>query len=409
MNLKSLLVAVFAMGLSISDSIGQITDNPRVEEQSQKYVKIKRVELTDKYTVIYLQFNQEGRGGLSIPRELPGDIIIPPENFKQTDPEIWLDKETRLYKPGEINTKFKLIRAENIPTETVRRKVSPGEKVDFVAYFERLTPGIEVFDFYEGRSQNGTQSWNFYGVHIKNPLKKNVVPSPKVAPKQAPPASKPEPAMEADRTVLQAEEPEWVVTKGTVFDSKTKKPIPAVISYQEQGDSLQIRSASGNYRIGMNPRERYTLRVTAKGYYGSNTEVALADSASQLTFTQDIYLTPLAVGETISLSNIYFETSQFALLPESFTELNELVRMMEDNPEIKIRVEGHTDNIGDPDKNIELSRKRAESVREYLVKKGIDEKRIEAQGFGATRLITKSGSDEQRRKNRRVELVITAR
>jgi OOP family OmpA-OmpF porin len=410
MNLKSLLVALFTIGLSLINSFGQTTENPRVEEQSAEYVKIKKVELTDKYTIIYLQFNERGAGSAlpALPPGFPGDVIPPMGAGKQSS-TIWLDSETRLYKPGEVNTKFKLVKAENIPTENVK-KVSPGEKVDFVAYFERLSPGIEIFDFYEGRSQQGQQSWNFYGIHIKNPLKKDLTKSTKVPAKDPFSTPKPTPKpTEPEKPIAKPQEAEFAVIKGTVYNSKTKQPIPAQISYQENGDSLQVSSSSGNYRIGINPKERYSLRATAKGFYGANAEVSAADSSGKLTFTQDIFLTPLSVGETIGLSKIYFETSQFALLPESYTELNQLVQTMKDNPEIGIRVEGHTDNIGDPDKNIELSRKRAESVKNYLIQKGIEESRIEAKGLGATRLLTKSGTEEERSKNRRVELVITGK
>ncbi len=411
MNFKSLLVALFAIGLSISKSLGQITDSPRIDEQSAEYVKIKRVELTDQYTIIYLQFNdRSSRADDTYPRNFPGDII-PPRNSQTQASTIWLDPETRLYKPGEVNNKFRLIKAENIPTSKVR-KVTPGERVDFVAYFERLSPGIEVFDFYEGRSQQGQQSWNFYGVHIRNPLKRDENKTPKTLPKAIPAETNPAPvesSKPSEKIIPRIEEAQFAIVKGTVFDAKTKQPIAAQIAYQEEGDSLQMNSSSGKFRIGMNPKQRYNLRVTSKGYYGASTEVSPVDSIGKVTFTRDIYLTPLSVGETIALSNIYFETSKFDLLPESFQELNELVQMMKDNAEIKIRVEGHTDNIGDRDKNIELSRKRAEAVRDYLIKNGIHAERIEAKGFGATRLITKSGTDEERRKNRRVEFVITGK
>ena len=405
MNVKSLLVTLFTIGLSLSKSFGQITENPKVEEQSAEYVTIQKVELTDKYTVIYLQFKEKGApGGLRLPDDFPGDII--PRNMPgQNNSTIWLDPETRLYKPGEVNVKFKLIKAENIPTES-RKKVKTGERVDFVAYFERLPPGIEIFDFYEGRAEKGYQSWNFYGVHITNPLKKNAssAKSKAVAPKPAKPAEIAKKPAEKKPT-----EPEEVfgVIRGTVFSNKTKEPIAAVISYQEEGDSLQVKSSSGNYRIGISGKQRYNFRVSAPGYYGANLEVSAIDSSRKLNFSKDIYLIPLAVGEAITLSNIYFATSEFKLLPESSGELNQIVQMMKDNPQVGIRIEGHTDNVGDPDKNIELSRKRAESVREYLIQKGIAETRIEAKGLGAIKLLTKSSDEQERRKNRRVEMVIT--
>jgi len=412
MNLRSLLVLVCTIGLSLHTSFGQITENPRVDEQSAEYVKIKRVELTDKYTVIYLQFIDNGKQlSPSLPPELQDGYF--PQLKTDMGSSIWLDPETRLFKPGEINIKFKLIRAENIPTENTK-KISPGEKVDFVAYFERLTPGIEVFDFYEGRSRPGTQSWNFYGIHIKNPLKKpvnkakaNAVTKTPVPAKKTLPAKKELETFKKPEVVKPADDEIIATVKGTVYNAKTREPVSARIAYVEKGDSLEVNSSSGKYRIGIDAKDKYELQVTAKGYYGTSAEISASDSTGNLNLTRDFYLIPLAVGETIALPNIYFETSQFTLLPESAAELDQLVQMMKNNPEIGIRIEGHTDLVGDPDKNIDLSRKRAQSVKEYLTKRGIDERRIEAKGYGGIRPLVKSGSEEERRKNRRVEFVIT--
>lgn len=414
MDFKLLSACFGALFISCHASFGQITDNPKVDEQSARYVKIKRVELTENNTIVYLQFIEKKAQQPDFRQAPPRMLPLP--DFKQGQiPEqgnqIWLDPETRLYKPGEIDKKFKLIRAENIPTET-KKNVAAGDTVDFVAYFERLTPGIEEFDFYEGRSSGGYQSWNFYGVHIKNPLKKQPQKSSKPVAKAAPPAKKPAAkpqAKEPEKPEAQspnAKSPEISVLQGTVYNAKTKQPIPAQLSYVEKGDSLQFKSSSGKYRIGLDGGEQYNFKATARGYYASSFTVTPADSSSKGSLSKDLYLTPLIVGETILLPNIYFETSKYTLLPESFPELNQLVEVMHDNPDIKIRVEGHTDNVGDFDKNLELSRQRAEAVKNYLVEKGIDTARIEAKGYGGTRPLTK-GSEEERRKNRRVEIVVT--
>lgn len=416
MNFKLLSASFGAILLSIHTSFGQITENPKVEESSVPYVKIKKVELTDANTVIYLQFiepkAQKQPQFRSQPRMSPfPDSRVP--QFPQQgigQSQIWLDPETRLYKPGEIDKKFKFIRAENITT-TTKTSVANGDTVDFVAYFERLTPGIEEFDFYEGRSSNGSQSWNFYGIHIKNPLKKQPEKGSKPITNATVPAKKPTVKPAGKPTQKQAPAPtvkketEMAALKGTVYNAKTKEPIAAQLSYLEKGDTLQIRSSSGNYRVGVDAGEQYKFRVMARGYYGSSFSLAPGDSSGK-SFDHDVYLTPLIVGETILLPNIYFETSKYTLLPESYEELNRLVDVMRDSPTVKIRVEGHTDNVGDFDKNLELSRQRAESVKNYLVEKGIESSRIEAKGYGGTRPLTK-GSEEERKKNRRVEFVIT--
>jgi len=408
MTYKSLFAFTCATVLSLTATFGQITENPRVEEQSAPYVKIKRVELTDEYTIIYMRFVERESPSKKLSPNFRGLPDFQQPNIPSTS-SIGLDPEARLYKPGEIDKKFKLIRAKDIPLE-MRKEVYSGDTVNFVAYFERLSPGIEIFDFYEGRSTKETMTWNFYGVHIKNPLKKNSKSTAKVAPKTVKPVAKPPLEKKLQEKIEEKPAPveeEFVMVKGTVYDSKTKNPIPAQITYFEKGDSLQFKSSSGNYRIGIDPKANYDFRVLAKGYYGANFSLAPADSSTKGSFAKDIYLIPLAVGETIALPNIYFETSKFTLLTESYDELNRLSEMMKENPNIKIRVEGHTDNVGDFDKNLELSANRAASVKKYLTSRGISEDRIEAKGFGATKPLAKNGSEEERKKNRRVEFVIT--
>jgi OOP family OmpA-OmpF porin len=139
MNYKSLLAFTYKFVLSLTAAFGQITENPRVEEQSAEYVKIKRVELTDEYTIIHMQFvEEETSAGQQLGpflKRMPGQL--PGEQRELSFSTIGLDPETRLYKPGEVDIKFKLIKAKDIPME-MKKQVRPGDIVDFVAYFVRL-------------------------------------------------------------------------------------------------------------------------------------------------------------------------------------------------------------------------------------------------------------------------------
>jgi outer membrane protein OmpA-like peptidoglycan-associated protein len=150
----------------------------------------------------------------------------------------------------------------------------------------------------------------------------------------------------------------------------------------------------------------YTYIASARGYQSASGVLDLSKIAGGQTLTRDIVLTPLVVGDKVTLKNIYFEMSKSDLLSASFSELDKLASMMQDNPNMTIRLEGHTDIIGDHDKNLQLSRDRVLACERYLVQAGINTSRIETAGYGDTRPILTKGTDEDRKVNRRVEFVI---
>jgi outer membrane protein OmpA-like peptidoglycan-associated protein len=102
--------------------------------------------------------------------------------------------------------------------------------------------------------------------------------------------------------------------------------------------------------------------------------------------------------------NIFFATGSSKLLAKSFKSLNDVVQILKDNPTYKIDVDGYTDNTGKEDKNQVLSEKRAESVKTYLISKGIDENKITATGHGINNPIADNKTAAGRAKNRRVEM-----
>ena len=374
-----------------------------MEQQSQPDVTLTKVELTPDYTILYFTFDYARR------RQPLEDLILGKDdkNFIEVDPNC------RLYEPGNASRKFRFIKAIGIPVAPEQRIVYPGDVVKFSVYFERLDAGIEVFDMFEGRDRGTKRFWNYYGVHIRNP--KRLVPKPKPLPKKeetpvvtevptTPPPT--EPKVEPAPVVSSL-----VTVRGTVIDAKTKKPIPAKISYivpsEDNGlDSMQLSASSGKFKLTLDAGNKYAYVAAAKGYFPATGAFDLTQSKGGQEVNSEIVLNPVAVGESITLNNIYFDTGKFDLLPSSSAELDRLAQLMRENSNMEISVEGHTDNLGDFDKNLELSQNRADAVKKYLVSKSIDSVRIGTKGLGSTRPVSKGTSDSERRRNRRVEFVV---
>jgi OmpA-OmpF porin, OOP family len=125
--------------------------------------------------------------------------------------------------------------------------------------------------------------------------------------------------------------------------------------------------------------------------------------------SDDITLQKLEPGKAIRLKNIYFEFDKDELMPRSHVELDKLVRILKDNPRINIEIVGHTDALGENNYNQDLSKRRAESVVQYLIQQKIAKSRLRARGEGEASPIAPNDTDEGRAQNRRVEFVVLKR
>ena len=108
-----------------------------------------------------------------------------------------------------------------------------------------------------------------------------------------------------------------------------------------------------------------------------------------------------------ALRGIQFESGKSVIKNASFVILNQIAQVIKDNPTFLIEIKGHTDNVGDPANNLILSKDRATAVRDYLVKNGISDKRITANGYGDTKPVASNVTSAGRRLNRRVEFIVT--
>lgn len=116
----------------------------------------------------------------------------------------------------------------------------------------------------------------------------------------------------------------------------------------------------------------------------------------------EIYLRSWKTQESEVLNNVFFRIGSAELEPISEIELNRLSNFLQSNPTIRLAIEGHTDDLGNNEKNSLLSLKRAEEVVNYLIKTGIKPQRLEAKGYGADKPLLQNNSEEARQKNRRV-------
>lgn len=203
-----------------------------------------------------------------------------------------------------------------------------------------------------------------------------------------------------------------VLVKGKTFDAKTNKPIEAIIEFHDYPvDSVNGEAntdhASGSYTITFPYDEKYVITAHAHGYVSSFDTISFQNRGEHMEIIKDYYLTPIVKGEVVVLKHVNFASNSAILEPESYVELDKTYRFLHQNPEVKILIGGHTDNSGTPETNLTLSDNRAKAVRAYLISKGIDPERMEAEGYGQTKPVAPNDTPENMRLNRRVEFTIT--
>lgn len=202
----------------------------------------------------------------------------------------------------------------------------------------------------------------------------------------------------------------WV--KGKVFDKKTGKGLPSAVELTDLKTKEIISKAqtdeTGNYLITLPVGRDYAFNVFRRGYLFSSENFPLSLKQPDSTYNIDIPLQPIEANAAVILKNIFFDVNKYELKTASQVELDNVVRLMNENPTLKIQINGHTDNAGKPADNITLSNNRAKAVVAYLTLKGIDAKRLNFQGFGDKLPLADNTTEEGRAKNRRTELKVVA-
>jgi len=198
---------------------------------------------------------------------------------------------------------------------------------------------------------------------------------------------------------------------GTVVDAKSNLPLASEIQIY-QFDNRKFYSkvnsdvVTGEYVLVLNDGTQYGIYATAPGYLFRDFSFSYQDIASFDSNLLRIALQPISVGAETVLGNIFFDFDDYSLKKESYSELRTVYRFLRKNQKVKVEISGHTDSKGSEAYNLDLSKKRAKTVYDFLVSKGISKSSLTYTGYGQSKPITSNDDLDSSVKNRRIEFKI---
>lgn len=227
-------------------------------------------------------------------------------------------------------------------------------------------------------------------------------------------------------------EPVYAIT-GKVIDNRGY-PLEADIIWEDLETGKQVgrmrsNPQDGSFFLVLASGKNYGFYAEKEGFFPNSQNIDIRDLEKSKKVKENIVLDRLSdlFGDDLEmtgnsdliydsftlkrkkklrLNNLFFEYNKSNILKSSYPELNRIVSFFNEHPIYLVEVSGHTDSIGNPEYNQKLSERRANSVRDYLINKGIEPKKLEAKGYGMEDPVATNETEEGRQKNRRVELLI---
>ncbi|RTQ47094.1 hypothetical protein EJV47_19550 [Hymenobacter gummosus] len=234
-----------------------------------------------------------------------------------------------------------------------------------------------------------------------------------------------------------------LLVRGQVRDARSGRPVAAAVVYETLPAGTFAGRAqadtAGRFEIVLPAAAQYGFRAEAAGYVAASDYLDLTALTTPQETTQDLLLLPVAAPvaalpsraaggtrapgtlpeqlsavavpaeEKITLNNVFFVRGKAILLPGSFPELRRLAQTLQEHPELAIRLDGHTDNVGTAAELQTLSEQRVVAVKNFLVRQGVQATRLDTRGYGGTRPVAPNDTETHKARNRRVEFVIVRR
>lgn len=227
------------------------------------------------------------------------------------------------------------------------------------------------------------------------------------------PAARPQPVTYVKAKVTNAETGEILEAAQVEFVDLTSNKNQTSSLTDWDGEFLTVLPIGKNYALNVGKQgfvfhsENFALEETAAIHNPFVLEIALQPVPKVVaTAESEEKEQPQPISKPIILKNIFFETASAKLRPESLTELNRLKQLLEENPTLRIQLNGHTDNVGSESDNQILSENRAKAVYNFLIENNIAAERLSYKGFGESQPIDTNDSPQGRQNNRRTEFVI---
>ena len=202
------------------------------------------------------------------------------------------------------------------------------------------------------------------------------------------------------------------VLRGKVIDENTADPLEATITLVDNTTKKVIakitsNASSGDFELVIPHGGNYGVATERAGYLFNSINFNLPKFAEYQEIDTHIIMVKAEVGSKVVLKNIFFDSGKSDFKAESLVELENINKLLAGNPNLKVQINGHTDNLGTAATNKVLSLKRATAVVDYLVSKGITASRLSAKGYGSDRPIVSNDDEEGGREiNRRTEIEI---
>ncbi len=283
----------------------------------------------------------------------------------------------------------------------------PINSPDNDVFFQLAANGVHAY--YSTANNGGLGGQDIYRITILGPEKQPILQN-----EDNLLASITAPVSEFKAEKITTNGPKITVLKGIVIDDKTKAPLEASIelidnTINEVIATFKSNSVTGKYLVSLPSGKNYGLAVKREGYLFHSENFDLPASADYQEVEKNIDLKKIEVGQSIVLKNIFFDFDKATIRPESANELDRLIKLLTENPTLKIELGSHTDSKGSDEYNQKLSQSRSQSVVTYLIGKGIATDRLVAKGYGETVPVATNDTEGGRQENRRTEFKILSK